>query len=492
MKKLSLFIITLFAAVLLVGCGGGKTVGPAKPKKIQLTYADWGNAEDNQKLIDAFEKAHPNIKVLLREDIPGSGAEFTGGLLAQAQAGNLPDVFATDNVPVVVNNGLTLDVAKYWDADEDAKLVYSFPANTAVYNGKRYAIPSFQFLKGIFINLTVFEKANLKTVPGKYRIDANGYPVKDWTHTEMVEIAKAITNYDLDDKANMMVGLGLWYGNVDFQQIWPMMNNISYAYDTYDGDKFHYESPEWIAAMKAKVDIMDNVKYPGVTSSIPADDLEKFNALELGWMITTGYQAMQIDGSWNTTGIMQGAEAAGFEIGFWPYPQGSEGFFPPTILDYQAISSQTKYPEEAYQLAKWMTYGKAGWLARLDIQEAKRKENLEKGEPIFHLDRYPIADYPEVWERVYNLLKDENGEELVPGLTYTLDHIEESRPDLDKWLAGYNTFWGWVADPENPYNWDNLLQAGPDAVATYAKEWNTKINQTVKDEIENLGKDKTN
>jgi multiple sugar transport system substrate-binding protein len=58
-------------------------------------------------------------------------------------------------------------------------------------------MPSFQFLKGLLINLDIFEKANLQTVAGKYRIDNDGYPVKDWTFTEFINIAKAIKNFDL-------------------------------------------------------------------------------------------------------------------------------------------------------------------------------------------------------------------------------------------------------------------------------------------------------
>ena len=79
-------------------------------------------------------------------------------------------MFAIDNVPTVIGAGLTLDVAKYWDADEDAKLVYDNIANTAVYDGKRYAIPSFQFLKGIYINLSLFDKkiCKLKLANGEW------------------------------------------------------------------------------------------------------------------------------------------------------------------------------------------------------------------------------------------------------------------------------------------------------------------------------------
>ncbi|HRY78712.1 MAG TPA: hypothetical protein P5154_08125, partial [Candidatus Izemoplasmatales bacterium] len=174
---------------------------------IELTYADWGDQEFNQRMIDAFMVMYPNIRVTLRTDITGSGAAFTGNLVTAAQAGLLPDVFATDNVPTVVNADLTMDVAALWDADPDTQYVYDNIALTAVYNGKRFAVPSFQFLKGILINLDIFGEANLQTVSGKYRIDDWGYPEKDWTFSEFIETAKAIKNFDLVNTENLVVGM---------------------------------------------------------------------------------------------------------------------------------------------------------------------------------------------------------------------------------------------------------------------------------------------
>lgn len=483
MKKYLILVITLFASVLLVGCN--KNIGN-KPKKIQLTYADWGDEEFNQKMIDAFMAENENIEVNI-VDIGGSGAEFTGNLIDSAQLNILPDVFAIDNVPTIVSAGLALDVQQYWDQDDDAKLVYEAIAETAVYNGKRFAIPSYQFLKGILINLTIFEKLNLQTVAGKYRIDSDGYPVKDWTVTEMVELAKVVTNPTINNKETYRSGLGLWFGSADFQQVWPMLNDESLRYDTWDGENFNFENPLWIDAMKAKVDIMDVVKYPHVTT-YPTDEETQTFLGELGWTIANGYQVMAIDGSWNL-GAINIAEEAGQKLGFWPYPGGTAGQFPPTILDYQIVSSQTRYPEEAYQLAKWMTYGKAGWLKRLDLLEDRRADEIKEGESITHLDRFPIANYPDVWDRVDQFLHDEEGNELIVGINSILANIDNSRPDLDKWLAGYKDFWGWVSEEDNPYNWANLLAAGPDAVPTYAKEWNDRANELVHDAIENLGKE---
>lgn len=449
---------------------------------IELTYADWGDQVFNQRMIDLFMEKYPSIHVTLRQDITGSGATFTGNLVTAAQAGLLPDVFATDNVPTIVNAGLTLDVADLWDNDVDTPYVYDNIAATAVYNGKRYAVPSYQFFKGILLNMDIFEKANLSTVEGKYRIDNDGYPVKDWTFSEFVEIAKAVKNFDLVNTQNLVVGLDTWYGTPDFQQVWPMMNNASVQYDTWDGTSFHYTSPDWEYAMEQKVAL--HQLTDGTTARFTTDDYNN-NPILQNYLIQTGVAAMDIEGSWQFWVIKDVKKNLNQDLGFWPYPQGSAGLFPPTILDYQAVSSQTLYPEQAFLLAKWMTFGQDGWNARLSLLEEDRAKAIAASEVPAYLDRFPIADYPGVWDRVRGLV------EGIVGIEEIFDRIEYSKPDLDKWLPGYKDFWAWVSDPENSYNWDNLVLAGPTAVATYAVQWQNKANELVQAQMASLGSQTT-
>lgn len=479
MKKIYTILTIAILGLVLVACGPSNG-GPSN--RIQLSYADWGSAADNQKLIDAFMEEYDHIDVELRTDIAGSGAEFTGNLQLAASVDMLPDVFATDNVPTTVALGLSRDVSEFWDADEDAALVYEHIANTAVYNGKRFAIPSFQFLKGILINLDIFESANLTTVPGQYRIDEDGYPVKDWTFDEFVNISKAIKSPSFTNPESTVVGLDTWYGSPDFQQVWPTMNNASVMYDTFDGTQFNYTSADWIAAMQEKVAL--HQLTDGTTTRFTDGDLEAYPHLS-GYLIQTGYAAMDIEGSWQFWVIKEAKDEGLFDLGFWPYPQGTEGLFPPVILDYQAVSYQTAYPEEAYLLAKWMTYGRQGWHARLDILEANRAQQITNGESPSYLDRFPIADYPEIWERVDEMVDG------IEGIDYIFDNIDKAKPDLDKWLPGYKDFWAWVNDLENntAYSWDALVTQGPAAVPSFAAQWNTKANELYNTALAGLGQE---
>ena len=423
---------------------------PTPTENIILSYAEWGDQEMAQALIDAFEEEYPHIQVDLRQDIQGAGGEFTANLINAQAAGLLPDVFVIDNVPTGINNGLALDVAEFWDADPDTDLIYPNIQNTGIYNGKRFAMPTFQFIKGVYLNLTLFDT---------YNIDI---PEKDWKYDEFIQIAKDIRQAGFDDS---VFGIDPWFGDLDFQQTFPTMDFVDVGYNTWDGTQFNFSSQAWIDAYQAKLDL----NAQDVVGNYSEEELA---ALGVAWPWFEGLIGMNIDGSWNMGFVDNMFDEYGIEVGFWPYPGGDAGQFPPTILDFILVSSQTQNPEEAYLLAKWMSWGKEGWLTRLSVME-------ERGDN--YLDRFPIADYPDVWAEAEEYV------DYVEGLRENVDLFEYSKPDVDKWLPGYKSFWEWVGNEENDY-WTRI-SAGEVTPEVFAVEWENKINEMVSEALATIGTD---
>ena len=64
---------------------------------------------------------YPHIKVL--RDTTITGTESHGKLIKASQAGTLPDVFVTDNVPTLSRRESPV-ISTYWNKDPDAQLVY--------------------------------------------------------------------------------------------------------------------------------------------------------------------------------------------------------------------------------------------------------------------------------------------------------------------------------------------------------------------------------
>jgi multiple sugar transport system substrate-binding protein len=90
-----------------------------------------------------------------------------------------------------------------------------------------------------------------------------------------------------------------------------------------------------------------------------------------------------------------------------------------------------------------MTYGRDGWNARLDIYEDDYQASVDDMELPALLDRFPVSDYEDIWARIMPYVED------VEGLTEIVNNLENSKPDLDKWLPGYKDFWAWVGNSEN-------------------------------------------
>ncbi len=410
-------------------------------EEIVLSYADWGDVELNQILIDAFEAKYPNITVELRQDITGAGAEFTGNLLNAQAAGVLPDVFAIDNVPTGYYNGMLLDITEYWDNDPETQLVYPNIANTAIFDGARYAVPSFQFIKGIYININVFDTYNIPL------------PDYDWTYTEFIEIAREIRQAGKND---YVYSIDPWYGSLDFETTFPMQDGLDVGYNTWDGTQFNFTSQSWIDAYNLKLQLMSENVVAAFTE-------EEMNIIGSDiWPWYEGYIGMKIDGSWNLWMVEDMWNDNSIELGFWPYPGGSAGQFPPTILDFQVVSSQTEHPEEAYMLAKWMTFGKDGWLVRLQAMR-------DRGDLM--IDRFPVSDIPEVWAEI------EFFTNFVEGLDANVALLPQGKPDTDKWLPGYKAFWEWVGNEENDY-WTRIND-GLVTPEVFASEWETQINMMI-------------
>jgi multiple sugar transport system substrate-binding protein len=185
------------------------------------------------------------------------------------------------------------------------------------------------------------------------------------------------------------------------------------------------------------------------------------------WPWYEGYIGMKIDGSWNLWMVEDMFVQNGIELGFWPYPGGEAGQFPPTILDYQVVSSQTDHPEEAYLLAKWMTFGREGWAVRLQTMK-------DRGDLL--IDRFPVSDIPEIWEEI------EFFTAFVEGLAENVALLPQGKPDTDKWLPGYKEFWAWVGNEDNDY-W-NKINDGLVTPEVFALEWETQINMMIAQALE--------
>ena len=470
MKKYLSIVIILLLALFAIGCGetadsgngdggqnggtnnGGTNNGGNSNRKIYLTYAEWGDQDVAQKMLDAFMKAHPNIVVTLDTSITGSGTTFTTNLISAAQGNMLPDVFVTDNVPSVIKNGLVYDISEFWDKDPDAAKVYSNIASTAIYkdaSGKvvRLAAPSYQFIKGFFVNQTLLTNLG---------IDIPGY---DWTFEDFYDICSQVLNAGTYN-GNRIFAINGYYGSLDFEKAMTAQTNAGLGYDSWNGTRFNYESEQWLKYRR----YTEEFYQTGMLEQLTAEEKEQIYGNESAWPFEKGHTAFAVEGSWNILSYLDSFQAADMKVEFYPYPAGVTAN-EAVILDYMCVSSLTDYPEEAYELMKWMSFGEEGWNARLAIMK-------ETGKGI---DRFPVANYPNVWESIINYMEELNETHNYSAYIYCIDHLDQGAPDVDKWLPGYSDFWNYVEDTNEEEDWYNK------PVDQLAREWTELINQKVQE-----------
>ena len=465
-KYLSLLLLLVFSLVL-VSCGGGTTGGDNTgggngggnvTGKITLTYASWGDANLDALLIKEFESTHPGVKVVRDDSITGTGNSFTANLVTAAQSGILPDVFITDNVISMIRNGLVSDVAEYWDKDEDSKLVYENIAQTALYGDKRYAIPSFQFIKGMLVNKTLLESIGAPI------------PDYDWTFEEFkqycVDYANKATvqygSYDVPVQGINGFAPNGGEGTLGFEQVMPGQDSDTLLYDAYDGTTYKYSDPLWIKYRGETDYFFDN----GLVESMTAEDKAAIFGAEDAYLFEKGVVMFGIEGSWNASNVISNMAANGIEVDFYPFPAGLEHQIP-VILDFICVSSQTLYPEMAYEFAKFMSYGREGWAARLEATEELNQV----------INGFPVADYPEIWAE---LKAGYDVDTYGGGLLANIELLPAGIPDADKWMPGYGEFWVWVGEnAETQGFWDKT----PDELAIVWEEELAKQIAAVKEEL---------
>ena len=179
--------LLVIVSVVLGGCVAASTptVAPVEPtnppaptqkppeptsvEPVTITYlehfsTEWGN-EWFVKVITEFEKRNPNIKVELIEKPWG---DLWPTLTAGAQAGDLPDVFATSGGwPATLSEWNALYdlrpiIEKYGDAEYTKNTGALGPYALGTYKGKVVGATWGLFTYGLFYNRDYFEKNNLK------------------------------------------------------------------------------------------------------------------------------------------------------------------------------------------------------------------------------------------------------------------------------------------------------------------------------------------
>ncbi len=179
MRKSVVLSALLVATVSLAYASGDVERASEGPVTISVWMGSWWDGAPAQKVVDAYEKEHPNRKLKI-EVLPING--YQEKVVTAILGGSAPDIAALDAVMIADVAGRNLletwdDHIKGLDVDDFDKGIWS----ASVVNGKLYAIPERGATGVYFYNKTMFDEAGLQ------------YPKEGWTYQDMLAMARKIT-----------------------------------------------------------------------------------------------------------------------------------------------------------------------------------------------------------------------------------------------------------------------------------------------------------
>ncbi len=483
-KKLLCSLLTAAMALSLAACGGsdggnaaqsgsadtaGGDSGSAAAESanagedglttdnITLTYWHYEDETTIDLMAEKFMELHPNITVETKLI-----SDMSTDLSAAAAAGNFPDVFSGTDSDTALANEYWADMSEYFDADpETANLL---PTINEYGIGKfdtkaRYALPTWFQPSAIFIDRNVIEKLNLQM------------PRTDWTWDEMIQLIKDAT---VDDRTGMKYyGLG-YYNRLDslygIAACSPEVRAIKGEFG-FDGNDFDLQY--WAVGEQEFSDL----KLGGyVAPQQNTQAMEDWSGDWGTWFGSTGHVAVFSEGLWSFQNIWN---VDGYQE---QYGLDIVPYVTPNVIDEKehniianmymgGISSSCQHPREAYELLKFMSFGKDGWMTRIEIYSDPSITNAA-GTPLKNANMpVPITLDEEVWEG-YKALYPQDEDHKA----YWDDYFASiTRPVAYGWysIAGY---WNFCDQYFNTIGIHDLVDSGAAKAADYVEEATRQAN----------------
>ncbi|MEH7613688.1 ABC transporter substrate-binding protein [Gottfriedia acidiceleris] len=392
MRKI-LKIATAVSVALTMAACNKETSSTTADKKIVINYANWNLGTKSEKnlerlMIEEYEKAHKNIDIKIDENITND--DWKGSLSTAASAGKLPDVFMLSDIPSGITNDWLLDLSDLVNKDKDFTSLPESIKESTKNSDKTYAIPFAQHFMGYYVNKDIFNNAN---------IDAPEYGIS------LPDFINGIK--DTTDLGKGIIGIN---STTDFVDWYSGAKNENVNWFTYGSGKYHLDSPEMFEGVKTAKDLGTNgYAYEGLNK----EQKDKLSGDDIGAAFKAGQIAYFWNGTWMNSDFAKNVD---FDWDFVGIPGGRTAM----AVDYLGVAKSTKHKKEAYDFAKFMSFGKDGFLKRMDL-------SIKSGTEINTL---PISTDSEVLAKYWDIIS-------VPGVQKAYENLDKAMIDPIKIVPGY-------------------------------------------------------
>lgn len=336
---------------------------PATGEKVTINWfvglgtgCDQGQPAKQQKVIDAFNAANPDI-TLKMTCVANVNAAKT--LATQISGGKGPDLVG----PVGIRGanqfeGQWLDLGPLIESQKFDTSIFSEEAmkSQTSTDGTQVALPFATFPSAMWFNKELFDEAGLDYPPQKYGEKyADG---SDWTWDKVRELAKKLTidsaGKDATDPAFNAAKVVQWGYHAQFHETGLQRSGTLFGPGSFGADdkKTAQITPEWLQGWKWRHEMIWKDKTSPNNAQLQSDTLKKGNAFQ------TGKIAMAHTHLWYTCCVKDSKEKA---LTFWDFaatPSNNGKVTAPLHSDSIRILKDTKNPEQAFKvLTYFMTTG---------------------------------------------------------------------------------------------------------------------------------------
>ncbi|MBP2414145.1 multiple sugar transport system substrate-binding protein [Arthrobacter stackebrandtii] len=421
-------------ALVLGGCGGAGTDAGGTTT---LTFMFRGNADEKAaytKAIAEFEKAN-DVKVNMVVTTPD---DYSTKLKAAIAGKKVPDVFYVDpgSVQAYVKTGVIKDMSPMLEGADPVDLDNIWPYGVDSYRfdgklmgqGSIYALPKDVGPFSFGYNKTMFEKAGIP-LPSKD---------KPYTFDEFVAVAKQLTQDTNGDGKLDQWGTGL---NVQWN-LQPFVWSNGGDWLNEDRTKVTVDTPEFAEALQWFADLQNVAKVtPSVGEAQTLDTYQRWMQGQIGFFPV---------GPWDVSTY----EKLPFDWDLIPYPAGATGKTATwTGTLGIAVSNSTKSPEQAVELAKYLSTNEeaqqslvdAGvqipnlidmaeeWVAESTTKPENKQEFLDivqdYGRALPANNTYSAEWYDELFKNI---------QPVLDGKKTAAEYLKEEQPKMQKYLDQAN------------------------------------------------------
>ncbi|MFH1904674.1 MAG: sugar ABC transporter substrate-binding protein [bacterium] len=323
--SLSFFIV--LGAVMINGCSRRLENSQKKVSIRWFIYADVSQGKIYRKMKDAFERSHPAIKVVLELC---DWTSYEGKLLTMIVGNTAPDVFVTSiqNDTSFASKGILVNLDPYIEKSKfNISDIFPQALEACRYNGHIYGIPKGVSTTALFYNKDLFDSAGVN------------YPDETWDWNIFLEACRKLTK-DIDGDGRIdQFGCSV----TNWSTVWtPLVwqNGGKVYNDLQNPTECLLDQPEAYEAIQFYVDLVHRYHVAPTVSQQES----------VGDMFTAGKMATLV--SWRA--YVPGLRAkAMFNWDVAPLPKGKRRATILLVLCF-GVSTQTKYPEESWELVKFL------------------------------------------------------------------------------------------------------------------------------------------